>query len=209
MNSIEEQLIVLDEQLETYDPTQRWFIYLVTGIGILAMSWMFFVSDMLDQLSTLQNEHTNLITQIQQSSPEAYQAKITHTTQMILEKKRMIVDIENQKQALLIQISQSQGLLFDNRQYAEILDLLLERSVQLGLNIELIQSEDTDKVFFGKVKQFKKLTIKGSANFREIVAFLTFIEEQKSLVVIDNVQIHSDEEKPVFEATVLYMGVAL
>lgn len=207
--NLQEQMITLDEQLEIYEPKQRWLIYVGTAVGVLIMSWMFFVSDMLDEYSMLQEENANLVIQIQQSSPEAYQAKINNTAQMLLEKEKTIADLESEKQSLLLQMSQSQGLLFDNREYAKILDLLLERSVRLGLKIELMQSEDTDKIFYGKVKQFKKLTIKGSGNFRAIAAFLAFIEEQKSLVEIHNVQIRSDEEKPSFEATILYMGVAL
>lgn len=207
--NLQEQMITLDEQLEVYEPKLRWLIYVGTAAGILLMSWMFFVSDMLDEYSILQDENANLVTQIQQSSPEAYRAKITHTAQMILEKEKTIADLETEKQSIFLDMSQSHGLLFDNREYAKILDLLLERSVRLGLKIELMQSEDTDKVFFGKVKQFKKLTIKGSGNFRAIASFLAFIEEQKSLVEIHNVQIRSDEEKPSFEATILYMGVAL
>jgi hypothetical protein len=103
----------------------------------------------------------------------------------------------------------SQGLVFDNRHYAAMLDLLLERSVRLGLKIELMESEDTDKVFFGKVNQYKKLTITGTGSFPAIAEFLSFIEGQNTLVEVQRVQIHSDEEKPRFEAVILYMGVGL
>lgn len=209
MNAFDNQLTVLDEQLEAYEPVTRWAIYVTIALSILLMSWMFFTSDMIDELGALKNENSALEIKISQSSPEAYQIKIANVKKSLLQKKAEIADLENEKQILLLQMSQSQGLLFDNREYAKILDLLLARSVSLGLKIELMQSDDTDKIFFGKVKQYKTLTIKGSGDFRSIAAFFTFIEEQKSLVEVGSVTIRSDEKKPSFEATVKYMGVAL
>ncbi len=209
MNAFDDQLTSLDEQLEAYEPATRWSMYIILAASLLLMSWMFFTADMMDELTALEDENSALEIKIDQSSPEAYQSKIAHVKKLLLQKEGEITDLENEKQIVLFQMSQSQGLLFDNRQYAKILDLLLARSVSLGLKIESMQSEDTDTVFYGKVKQYKTLTIKGSGNFRSIAAFFAFIEEQKSLVEVENVTIHSDEEKPSFEATVKYMGVAL
>jgi Tfp pilus assembly protein PilO len=209
MNAFDDQLTTLDEQLEVYEPATRWSLYIIIALSLLLMSWMFFTSDMIDELVSLQDENSALEIKISQSSPEAYQSKIANVKKSVLQKKAEVTDLENEKQAVLLQMSQSQGLLFDNRQYARILDLILERSVSLGLKIESMQSEDTDKIFYGKVKQYKTLTIKGSGNFRSIAAFIAFIEEQKTLVEVENITIRSDEEKPSFEATVKYMGVAL
>lgn len=209
MNPFDDQLTVLDEQLEAYEPTQRWFIYIIIALSLLLMSWMFFTADIMDELTILQDENSALDIKITQSSPQMYQSKIAQTKKILLQKQGEIADLENEKQAVLFQMSQSQGLLFDNRQYAKILDLLLERSVSLGLKIQSMQSDDTDKDFFGKVKQYKTLHIIGSGNFRSIAAFMAFIEEQKSLAVVESVTIRSEDEKPSFEATVIYMGVAL
>ena len=209
MTSFDDQLTTLDEQLEAYEPAVRWSIYSIIALSLLLMSWMFFTSDMMDELSALEDKNSALEIKIAQSSPEAYKIKIANVKKSLLQEQSKIADLENKKQVILFQMSQSQGLLFDNRQYAKILDNLLARSVSLGLKIELMQSEDTDKVFYGKVKQYKTLTIKGSGNFRSIAAFITFIEEQKSLVEVENVTIRSDDEKPSFQATVKYMGVAL
>ena len=209
MTSFDDQLTTLDEQLEAYEPAVRWSIYSIIALSLLLMSWMFFTSDMMDELSALEDKNSALEIKIAQSSPEAYKIKIANVKKSLLQEQSKIADLENKKQVILFQMSQSQGLLFDNRQYAKILDNLLARSVSLGLKIELMQSEDTDKVFYGKVKQYKTLTIKGSGNFLSIAAFITFIEEQKSLVEVENVTIRSDDEKPSFQATVKYMGVAL
>ncbi len=209
MNPFDDQLTALDEQLEAYEPMQRWFIYIVIALSLILMSWMFFTSDMIDELSSLQEETSALETKITQNSPQAYQAKIAHINKALLKGEAQITDLASQKEILTLQMSQSQGLLFDNRQYATILDRLLERSVSLGLKIQSMQSDDTDKDFYGKVKQYKALKITGSGNFRSIAAFLAFIEEQKSLVEVENVVIRSNEEKPSFEMTVKYMGVAL
>jgi Tfp pilus assembly protein PilO len=173
------------------------------------MGWMFYLSDTLDELSTLQEQNSALVAQIEENSPEAYRAKISQSSTALIKEKSRSASLENEKQALLLQMSTNQGFLFDNRHYAKMLDLLLERSVRLGLNIELMESKDTDQIFFGKVKQFKKLTISGTGSFTSIADFLTFIEGQNTLVEVQNIQIRSDEEKPRFEAVILYMGVAL
>lgn len=209
MNDLDIQLDNLDEQLLSYDPKVRWALYLTTALGILLMGWMFYLSDTLDEFTTLKDQNQELVNQIGDNSPEAYRAKITKSSAQIIAEERRVATLENDKHALLDQMAASKGLLFDNRQYAKTLDLLLERSVRLGLKIELMESEDTNATFYGKVRQFKKLTVTGIGKFPAIADFLTFIESQNALIQIQNVQIRSDETKPRFEAVILYMGVAL
>lgn len=209
MNDLDVQLDNLDEQLSAYTPNQRWMIYIGSALGILIMGWMFYLSDALDELTALEEQNSALVTQISENSPEMYHSKIAQSAQATVKEEAKSAALENEKQALLLQMAASSGLIFDNRQYAKMLDLLLERSVRLGLKIELMDSLDSDKVFFGKVKQFKQLTITGTGNFPAIADFLTFIESQNSLVEVQSVQIRTDEEKPRFEAVILYMGIAL
>lgn len=209
MNDLDVQLDNLDEQLSAYTPNQRWMIYIGSALGILIMGWMFYLSDALDELTALEEQNSALVTQISENSPEMYHSKIAQSAQAAVKEEAKSAALENEKQALLLQMAASSGLIFDNRQYAKMLDLLLERSVRLGLKIELMDSVDSDKVFFGKVKQFKQLTITGTGSFPAIADFLTFIESQNSLVEVQSVQIRTDEEKPRFEAVILYMGIAL
>ncbi|MDD4854644.1 MAG: hypothetical protein PHQ22_01255 [Sulfuricurvum sp.] len=209
MSGFEDQLDNLDEQLLGYEPKIRWALYAATALGILVMGWMFYLSDSLDELSVLEEQNSVLVHQIAENSPEAYRAKISKSSAAIVTEEQRGIVLENEKHALLLQMAATQGLIFDNRHYAKMLDLLLERSVRLGLKIELMESEDTDKAFFGKVKQFKKLTVTGTGSFPAVADFLTFLESQNTLVQIESVQIRSDEEKPRFVAVILYMGVAL
>lgn len=209
MNDLDVQLDNLDEQLSAYEPKQRLVIYIGSALGILVMGWMFYLSDALDELSALEEQNSALVQQISDNSPEVYKAKIAQSTKQIVKEEARNTALENEKQAVLLQMASSSGLVFDNRHYAKMLDLLLERSVRLGLKIEIMESTDTDKVFFGKVKQLKQLTITGTGNFPAIAEFLSFVESQNTLVEIQNVRIQSDESKPRFEAVVVYMGVQL
>lgn len=209
MNDLDVQLDNLDEQLLSYEPKTRWALYIITALGIVLMGWMFYLSDALDELSTLQEQNQALVKEISDNSPEAYRTKIANSSAAILTEQHHSVELENEKQALLSQMASSKGLIFDNRQYAKTLDLLLERSIKLGLKVELMESEDSNKTFYGKVKQFKKLTVSGIGSFPAIADFLTFIESRNTLIQIQSVQIRSDETKPCFEAVILYMGVAL
>jgi Tfp pilus assembly protein PilO len=208
MIDLDGQFDNLDEQLTAYEPKQRWMIYIGSALGILVMGWMFYLSDAIDGLNTLEEQNSALETQITENSPETYHAKIAQSAKQIINEDSHTIVLENEKSSLLTQLSSTQGLIFDNRHYAKMLDLLLERSVQLGLKIELMESVDTNKTFFGKVKQFKTLTVTGTGSFPAIADFLTFIESQNTLVQIESNQIRSDEEKPRFEAVILYMGVA-
>ena len=210
MSALEQLTEQLDAQLENYEPKARWAIMIASGIGIVWMGWMFFISDSVDELSSLQNENAQLEMQIKQSSPEAYHAKIVQTERRLSALNTQLVSIENEKELLLNEMEHSQGLIFDNRRYAEMLDLLLEHSVRVGLKLDKLESEDTDKVFHGKIKTFKTLTIKGHGSFPAIANFLAFIESQKALVQIEHLQIRTEEEgKPGFEALISYMGAAL
>lgn len=209
MIDLEEQLTNLDEQLQAYEPKIRWALYITTALGILAMGWMLYLSDALDELNTLQEQNTQLLAQLEENSPETYRTKITKVASAIHAQEQRNIALENEKQMLLSQMAATQGLIFDNRQYAKMLDLLLEHSLKLGLKIELMESEDTDELYFGKIKQFKKLTITGVGRFPAIAEFLSFAESQNTLVQIENVQIQTDEAKPRFVAVIHYMGVAL
>ena len=209
MNDFETQLSNLDEQLLDYEPSTRWIFYGASVIGILVLGWMFYLSDSVDELSVLENQNSSLLKEIFDNSPEVYRAKIEKSAAVILIEKQRNIALENEKQTLVLQMSVSQRLIFDNRHYAKMLDFLLERSVKLGLKIEFLESEDTNKTFFGKIKQFKKLSISGVGSFSAIADFLTFIESQNTLVEIENTQINSDEAKPRFKTVILYMGVAL
>lgn len=106
-------------------------------------------------------------------------------------------------------MSDSQGLLFDNRRYAKMLDILLERSLKLGLEIETMESVDTDKVFYGKVKQLKQLTVTGNGRFPAVAEFLSFAEAQNTLVQVKSVHIRAGEKNPRFTAVILYMGIEI
>lgn len=209
MSTLEVQMENLDEQLQKYTPAQQWMISIGSALGIILMGWMFYLSDALDELNTLEEQNSALSRQISENSPEAYKSKIVQTAEMIVKEERKTSSLETDKQALLLQMAASGEMLFDNRQYAKTLDLLLERSVRLGLKIEMMESEESDKNFFGKVREYKILTITGTGNFIAIADFLTFIESQHGLIQIQNIQISSDEEKPRFKAVILYMGVSL
>lgn len=209
MSDLETQLDNLDEQLSAYEPKMRWVIYIGTALGILVMGWMFYLTDTLDELSALEEQNSQLVAQINENSPEVFRSKIAKSAGGIVTEQQRGVALENEKQALMLQMASSEGMIFDNRHYAKMLDLLLERSIRLGLKIELMESEDTDTLFYGKIKQFKKLTVTGTGSFPAIADYLAFIESQNRLVQIQSVQIRSDEAKPRFTAVILYMGVAL
>lgn len=209
MNDLTEQLDTLDEQLLAYEPGVRWGLYLGSAFTFLLLGWMIYLSDALEELTVQEEQNSALVVKIAENSPEAYRAKMAKNATAIITEEQRAIALENEKQALLIQMAESKGLLFDNRHYAKMLDLLLERSVKLGLKIELMESEDTNKVFFGKINQYKKLTVSGTGSFLAIADFLAFIERQNTLVQVETVQIRSDEAKPRFQAVILYMGVAL
>lgn len=209
MNELEEQLDLLDEQLETYSPFQRWAIYVGSAAGILLMGWMFYLSDTLDNLNALQTQNEELVRQLGENSPESYRAKIEQKTLAIRREEAKNGELLMQKEALLAEMSAQSGLIFDNRRYAQLLQNLLAHSVRLGLKIELMESEESDKTFFGKIREFKKMSVTGTGNFPAIAAFLSHIEGQNTLVQIESLKVYTDGEKPRFEAVILFMGVAL
>lgn len=209
MNFIENLIRILDEQLEKYEPSQQHLISVGSAVAIFGMCWILFTAEAIDELSLIREGNTQLKSKIVQSSPQAYEAKILQTNKAITIEETQLSKLQSEKQNLLELISQSDGLMFDNHHYSAILDQLLKRSVELGIKIEFMQSEEKDKIFFGKVKQFKQLSIKGSGSFQSIVEYLAFIENQKGLINIQNVQILSNEAKPEFEAVISFMGVAL
>lgn len=206
---IENIIRTLDEQLERYEPSKQHIISVGSALALFGICWMLFTAEAMDELSLIREDNIRLESKTVQSSPQAYEAKILQTNKAIALEEDQLTKLQTEKQNLLELMSQSDGLMFDNRQYSAVLDQLLKRSVQLGIKIELMQSEEKNKKFFGKVEQFKQLSIKGSGSFQSIVEYLAFIENQKGLIHIQNVQIRSNEAKPQFEAVISFMGVAL
>ncbi|MFA6144131.1 MAG: hypothetical protein WCW84_02870 [Sulfurimonas sp.] len=209
MSMIEAQLDNLDEQLAAYTPQQRLLISIGSALAILILGWMLYLTDAIDELNVLEEQNNVLMQQISENSPDAYHTKIKIAIKSLDKEKIHTAELDADKQAIIDQMSASKGLIFDNKHYARMLDLLLEKSVNLGLKIELMESVDTDEPYFGKVNKYKKLTIKGIGKFPAIAEFVTFIESQNALVQMDTLRVETDEEKPHFEAVILYMGVAL
>jgi len=209
MNDLDVQLENIDEQLLGYSPKQRWTIYIGSFLGILMMGWSFYLSDTLDEYNSLVEENRQLEQKAAASSPEAYQAKISQTSAAIAKESAKAVALEQEKETLISELGNDQGLIFDNRRYSLMLDRILERSVKLGVEIHLMESEESNKTFFGKIREYKRLTVTGSGRFPSIADFLAFIESQNGLVDIQNVQITSDEKNPRFKAVILFMGVDL
>lgn len=201
------QLDTLDEQLEPYSPSTRWFLYIAGALGILLMGWMFYLSDALDELSAIEDQNAQLTRQISESSPQAYERRIAQTTASLKKAELQTASLKTQKEDVLTQMKMSEGLIFDNRQYAEMLDRLLERSVSLGLHLESMESVDSNATYYGKISRFKQLSIRGNGRFPAIAEFLSSIESQKVLVQIDSVRIATDGAKPRFDANISYMGV--
>lgn len=209
MSELETQLETIDEQLLGYTSTQRWLIYIGSAAGIVLMGWMFYLSDALAELSDLKEQNRVLSEQIEQTSPEAYRARISRTADAIAKESSRAAALEGEKEALLDQMAASEGLVFNNRTYAQLLQRILERSVRLGLKIEVMDSQESDKTFFGKVKEFKKLTITGTGSYPAVAEFLSYIESQNTLVQVESLRVQAEEEKPRFEAVILFLGVAL
>ncbi|MEW5833134.1 MAG: hypothetical protein AB1763_09895 [Campylobacterota bacterium] len=209
MSRMDYRLEILDGQLEAYEPFKRRLIYAIISAGILMMSWMFFISDTLDKLSALKDRTAELETTVERNSPAAYREKIARVNHELAQKNDELERLRQNKIALLEQMSDSQGLLFDNRRYAKMLDILLERSLKLGLEIETMESVDTDKVFYGKVKQLKQLTVTGNGRFPAVAEFLSFAEAQNTLVQVKSVHIRAGEKNPRFTAVILYMGIEI
>lgn len=209
MSELETQLETIDEQLLGYTPAQRWLIYIGSAAGIVLMGWMFYLSDALVELSDLEEQNRVLTEQVEQTSPEAYRARISRTTAAITEEGSRTAALEKEKEILLDQMAASNGLVFDNRIYTHILQQILERSVRLGLKIDVMESEESGKTFFGKVREYKKLSITGTGSYPAVAEFLAFIEAQNALVQIESVRVQAEEEKPRFEAVILFLGVAL
>lgn len=209
MNDFEAQLDLIDDQLQGYSPLQRKLIIFGSALGIVFMGWMFYISDALEQLQTLTDENSALAQQVADNSPDAYRAKITQTKALIAKEQLRSVSLENEKNVMLDQMSSSRGLIFDNRIYASMLDLLLERSVRMGIKIERMDSVDSDKLFFGKVREQKVLTVTGQGSFPAIAEFVRFAESQNALVQLQTLNVRSNGEKPSFKAQIVYMGVDL
>jgi len=87
MNDLDVQLDNLDEQLLGYNPKQRWLIYISSAVGILVMGWMFYLSDALDELNSLQEKNTVLVKQMTENSPDAYRAKISQTADTLIKEE--------------------------------------------------------------------------------------------------------------------------
>lgn len=209
MSFIQTQLDVLDTQLQAYTRQQQWMISFSSALGILLFGWFFYVSDAIDALIALQDENAGLVEKISQNSPSMYASKIKTTDKSLEKEKIHEIELNAQKEAMISEMSFSQGLILGNEHYAKMLDLLLQRSVALQIKIESMDSQDTNKTYFGKVNQVKKLTIKGIGRFPAIAQLIAFSESQNVLVQVESLHVEANQEKPSFELVLLYMGVVL
>ncbi len=203
---------VLDEkfgkELEKLTPLYKLLIYVLVSLFAAMVSFKFILplleeeeTDLKDKIEVIRNE-------ISENSSQILQRKIKRLREEFLKKSS---EKEKLKEDLLLLESKLKKFSFkaDDKKITNILNMLLEKSLELNLDIESIKPVSNPKESEEKIKLKKEIHIKGRGEFANIVYFLHFIEETDVLSDIREVELKKGKDSVEFSFVWLIYGVEL
>jgi len=199
-----------ENELVSYPIWMRISIIVSISIIILWVGWEFWVSPLIDDITTASNRQIKLEKDISRINPKIFKDSIA-----ILKHKRMVIrnSIENSKFRLNRLESESykyKFLWFDENRFLMILKSILEYSVKLGIKIDKIKSLDIQNRDIEQyIKIGKIIKIEGAGSYGDIIKMLYYIDSFKALLNITDIKIWLDNGELKFTIIIVQYGIEL
>lgn len=209
-NSLDEKF---EKSFENLSLTHKVLIYLLVPLFMGMVLFKIVLPYLDEEEERIKGEMEILKNDIEYNDPKILKKRIETLKKEFLRKKTLQERLKND---YLLLESKLHSLSFrvDDQKIANILNLLLEESLRLDLEIEYIKpvspkDEKEEKKSGKRVVLKKEIDIKGLGDFASIVYFLHFIEEIDVLSDIKKVELKKEKEKVSFFFKWLIYGVDL
>ncbi len=197
-----------EKEFEKLSVLHRSLVYFVMTLFIAAASFKFVIPYLSEKERELKDKIEVLKSDIERNDFGTLQKKIKLLNEEFLRKNS---EREKLKEDFFLLKSKLGALSFrvDDKKITDILNMLLEKSLELNLDIEYIKPVSKEGKEKKSVEPKKEIHIKGKGEFINIVYFLHFIEEMNVLSDIKEIELKKGKDKVDFSLIWLIYGMKL
>lgn len=202
MNNIENYLSKIDKK-------QRGMIYASVLLLVLLVCNTL-SAPMVEEQQQLVSQIDALKTTIEKNKTQALKKEIALASKELLTRTS---ETEAQKERitfLLSSLYSFQYAFFNEKEFANALDEILQKSISANLGIDYIKSialknEESPQI----VKHKKRLEVSGIGGFKEIISLINHIENLKMLLKFESISLKSHENLVKFTLILDVYGIGL
>jgi Tfp pilus assembly protein PilO len=196
-----------EAQLEALSAPKRWAVIAGTAMMILALGWYGWIEDLQMQADGMETKAEQLQQKVLRNDLRLYAAKIKKVQRTRLALAEKLQRKEAAKRYLQSRFESIGFIWFNQRGFAQLLDRILKKSVELGVRIDLVEVKDAGRPLTPLIETKKRLDIEGGGRFADIVKLATYIESLEAMLKIDDLGFELDKGgKSLFHMTVLTYG---
>jgi len=206
---MKDQIEQLNHQLENLSIQKRIMVYLAIFISILILSWFLISEEMNTKLENSQNTIVSLEKDLKKNSIKSLEKEIKKRKKksLILEEKNTNIHFKNQ----FIQTKlESLGFIFyDEMGIAQLLDKILQKSIEKNIDIQFIDSKDKNIIFITHVLEKQAITVNGHGSFKNIISLIQYIDSFSALLRIKKISVDIEGDQTTFSLDISHYGVEL
>jgi Tfp pilus assembly protein PilO len=203
-----EKIAELEEQLEAMPVKKLYFIY--TGIVFLLvfLSWNLYGESLYNEIESKEANIQKLDKELKDSSIRSFGIAINKAKKESLSLKEELYDLSSKQKFISSKLSAID--FFSQSGIANILDSVLKDSIKYNVDLETIKYIESDKIYIPGIYERVYITVDGAASYKNISHLLDRIDNIKSLLKVNQIEIHVDENQSTnFNIGISHFGVKI
>jgi len=199
----------MEEYLKNLDIKQRYMMFILI-FGIIIYGSIQIIMPMINQEKFLHNKIKRLQKKVKHDSLSNIQKELKSKKKKLLVLKTKVNDLEEKLNYLLSGVHKLKYT-FDNKDnWAKDINLILSDSIKRNITINYIRNKNiSDKKHKNILRKLKSIEISGIGNYVDIIAFISYIDNLKSLLRFTRVDINLVNEKVKFKIDIDMYGIKI
>lgn len=175
-------------------------------IGILLLMYLVFAIPMEDNKARLEGELSQAQRKLQALESKQLTNEIKALQEILTSTKTQIQELKTQAQSAKSHIDSMPELRHDNQSWADVLEKLLQYSVELDVEIAAMEIASPQSHYIGILNIHKLLHVEGNGSFLSIEKWIRYAEDMPKTMKLKTVRI-SEGETPSFIAEFEVLGL--
>jgi Tfp pilus assembly protein PilO len=183
-----------EAQLESFSPFRRLLLIVGTALAVVVLGYFLWIVPMQDEIGIRQEEVARLQRQLANVDLRKITGKLERVKKERLKLQEALERADAAKRYLQSRARALDILWFEQKDFLEMLDRTLKRSVELGLRLDRIETFDEEGQVTPLIEREKRVLIEGAGRFADIVRLVQFIESFNALLKVERFDVFLDEE---------------
>ncbi len=202
-----EKIVELEEQLEAMPQKKLYFIYMGTFILLIFLGWNLFGKNLHSEIATKESEIKSIEDKIKKNNIRVLSQAISKTKKESLLLKEDINNLDFKEKFISSELNSVD--LFNQSGIANILNSILKKSIKHNIDLDTVEYTHTNETYTPGVYEKVYINIDGSsASYINIANMIGSIDNIKSLLKVDQIDIYVDENMTTnFKIGISHIGV--